>query len=146
MLLAIVALLIMQAPAVPQNSTPTATGVVAETTPAAAPDTITKFGPPEDDQVANSNPAPKAPTSEEVPQDSQPCPGWSVALTPGPLAPELIRGHLVNNRRAVRRPFVEPGTIARMESIKKPPIRITQALGKRNACPPTHCIEPREVQ
>jgi hypothetical protein len=90
MLLEIVALLIMQAPAVPQNSIPTSNGVVAETTPAAAPDTITKFEPPEDDQVANSNPAPKAPTSEEVSQSSQPYPGLSVALTPGRLVPESI--------------------------------------------------------
>jgi hypothetical protein len=90
MLLDIAALLIMQAPAVPQNSIPTATEVAAEITPAAASETITKFEFTEDDQVANSNPAPKAPTSEEVSQNSQPYPGLSVALTPGRLVPGPI--------------------------------------------------------
>lgn len=87
MLLEIVALLFIQAPAVPQNSIPTATEVAAEITPAAASDTITKFESPEDDQAASSNPAPQAPTSEEVSQNSEPYPGSSVALTPGRLVP-----------------------------------------------------------
>jgi hypothetical protein len=90
MLLEIVALLFIQAPAVPQNSIPTATEVAAETTPAAASDTITKSESPEDDQAANSNPASQAPTSEEVSQNSQPYPGSSVALAPGRLVPRPI--------------------------------------------------------
>jgi hypothetical protein len=87
MLLEIVALLFIQAPAVPQNSIPTATRVAAEITPAAASDTITKFESPEDDHAASSNPAPQAPTSEEMSQNSEPYPGSSVAVTPGRLVP-----------------------------------------------------------
>jgi hypothetical protein len=89
MLSAIIALLIMHVPAVPQNSILTANEVAAETTPTAESDTITKLESP-DHQLVKSKTTPQTPTSDGAPQNSQPYPSASVTFTPSGLVPEPI--------------------------------------------------------